>query len=95
MPTYQLGHDPGGDIVDRERGAVIALGGDPRVEHHLQQHISEFIAERSLITGLKSIKGLVGIFKQMRRERSRAASADGRRARARPRRTAAPARLSS
>ncbi len=68
MPPYQLGHDPVGDIVDREPGVVVTLGRDARVEHHLQQHIAEFLTKSPLITGLKSLEGLVWLLQQMRCE---------------------------
>ena len=66
MPAHQLGDDPVGDIVDRV--AVSPLGGDPRVEHHLQQHVAEFVAEGVLVTGLEGVQRLVRLLEQVRRE---------------------------
>ena len=39
------------------------------MEHHLQQHIPEFLAERLLITGFERVQRLVRFLKQVRRER--------------------------
>ena len=50
-------------------GAVVPLGRDARVEHHLQQHVAEFLAEGLLIAGLKRLERLVGLLEQVRGER--------------------------
>ena len=49
--------------------AVRALGRDARVEHHLQQHVAEFLAEGLLIPGLERLERLVGLLEQVRGER--------------------------
>jgi hypothetical protein len=36
----QLGHDPLGHVVDGVAGPVGRLRRDPRVEHHLEQHVA-------------------------------------------------------
>jgi hypothetical protein len=53
MPSYQFGHDSVCDVVDRGRGAVVTLGCDAGVEHDLQQHVPEFLAEGLLIDRLE------------------------------------------
>ena len=68
MPPHQLGHDPVGDVVDGERCTVVPLGRDARVEHHLQQHVAEFLAEGLPIAGLKRLERLVGLLEQVRGE---------------------------
>ncbi len=50
-------------------GAVVALGGDAGVEHDLQQHVAEFLAEGLLVAGLQGLEGLIGLLEQVRRER--------------------------
>ena len=68
MPSTStsLGHDPVGDVIDRVAGAVVALGRDARVEHHLQQHVAEFLAEGLLIARLEGVERLVGLLQQVR-----------------------------
>ena len=69
MPSHQLGRDPVRDVIDRVPGAVAALGGDPRVEHRLHQHVAQLLADRPLVSGLQGLDGLVGLLEQVRRER--------------------------
>jgi hypothetical protein len=64
VPPHQLGHDPVGDVIDRV--AVGALGRDPRVEHHLQQHVTECLAEGPVVAGLER---LVRLLQQVRSQR--------------------------
>ena len=69
VPPHQLGHDPVHDVIDREARAIRPLGRDPRVEHHLQQHVAEFLAEVLLIPGLQGLERLVRLLEQVRGER--------------------------
>jgi hypothetical protein len=66
MPPHELGHDPVGDVVDVV--AVVALGRDPRVECHLEQHVAEFLAEGFLVTQFERVQGFVRLFQQVGRQ---------------------------
>jgi hypothetical protein len=69
MPPDQLGHDPVGDVVDGEPGAVVALGRDPGVEHDLQQDVAKLLAEGLLVIRLERLERLVRLLEQVRRQR--------------------------
>jgi len=68
MPAHQLRRDAGRDVMDVEPGAVGALGGHPGVKQHLQQQVTEFLAQVGQIASVEGVKRLVGLFEQVGRE---------------------------
>ena len=69
VPPDQLGHDAVGHVVHGEPGAVGPLGGDPGVEHHLEQDITEFLAQRRPVAAFQRVQRLVGLLDQVGRQR--------------------------
>jgi hypothetical protein len=66
MPGDQLVPQPRGHVVDVEAtGTKIGLGGDPRVEQHLQEDIAELLEQRVRIAELDRVEGLVGLLEQI------------------------------
>ena len=56
MTAHQLVVDGARDAVEIEPAALL---GQPRVEHHLEQQISEFVSQLGRFTGLDGIDHLV------------------------------------
>ena len=44
------------------------FGGDPGVEEHLQQHVTELVTQGVGVVVLQRLVGLVGLFEQVRRQ---------------------------
>src|SRR6266516_5317969 len=70
MPAHQFGHDGIADVIDGEPGAIGALGGDPGVKDHLEEHIAEFVPQRVAVSGLQRLECLVGLLDQVARQRA-------------------------
>ena len=68
MTPLQLVDDAACDIVDGVAGAVGSLLRDPGVEHDLQQHVAEFLADLGLVACGQRVDRLVGLLKQVRRQ---------------------------
>ena len=59
MAANHLGIDVGAHVVDRE---LARIGGNLALEHHLQQHVAELLAQVSHASLLDGIDGLVRFF---------------------------------
>src|SRR4051794_6624528 len=65
----QLLDEVTGHLVDAERLAGGPLLGDPGVEEHLEQQVSELLAQQGEIAGLDRFDDLVGLLEEVPRER--------------------------
>ena len=68
VAAAQLGGDPGGDIVDVERGDLVLLR-NARVEDDLQQDVPEFLGHVVAFTRLDRLDRLVGLLDEVGHER--------------------------
>ena len=68
MAADQLLDDVAGDVVDVER-LVGVLSGDPRVEHHLEQQVTELLAQVVAVAGLDRLDRLVGLLDEVAHQR--------------------------
>ena len=69
VPPDQLGHDGVRHVVHGEAGPVGPLLRDAGVEHHLQQHVTEFAAQRRPVTALQRVQRLVRLLDEVRGQR--------------------------
>ena len=67
-PVAELAHQRIGDVVDGERVLRRVLG-DARVKQHLQQHVSEFLAQLVGVAAAHRVEQLVGLLQQVAAQR--------------------------
>ncbi len=64
MTAYQLGDDVSRDVVDGP-AAVRVLSSDARMEDHLEQQVTELLAQVIAVAGLDRLDRLVGLLDQV------------------------------
>jgi hypothetical protein len=61
-------HQAAGHVVDAPAFVLREVFGEPGVQHHLQQHVAQFLAQRRQVRGHDGVVRLVALLEQVRRE---------------------------